>query len=390
MKIYYITSTYIMDSNVFNCGGIRNRYVELLRKRYEVIVVTPNYMDKTIKIGNGFICLPYHMRSIDRYLQRVGIYEDYLDSWAKDCIACLEKIVANQDIIFATTGGELAGVKIADEIKKRTKCRTIINFHDPINYTTVNGIKTGGRYRNLHVQRDRVARKYIQTADYIITSSDSFKKILEEIYPNKKGTISNIYFGYIDKVGRRDECRKPSGDIKMIYAGSMGMPQRAESIMEIWGSCENVRIEYVGSASSRIKNIAKKYPNVTISPSMQHEEYLKYMKAEADVGLVSLVGDEWGACVPSKIFELINLEIPILAILPDGDAKDLINNGFGFAAGINEPEKHQENLFKMRTPECYIEIVENMRREKAQWHMDFLFKKVEEIIEKVAVMDDFQ
>lgn len=388
MKIYFVTRTYIMDDKVVNCANIRNRYVELLKERYNVIVVTPNYLDDIVKTGNGFICIPYSARSIDRYAERAGIYEDYLDSWTRKCIDYLKDVVTNEDIVFATSGGELACIKIADALKRKKGCKTIINFHDPINYTIINGKKTGGKYRNLHISRDKLAQKYIQTTDYIITSSDSYRKILENIYPNKKGQITNIYFGFINKANIQNRCKKVHKAIKMIYAGYMGIAQRAELIMRIWGNCEDVAIEYIGDASDKVKKMARRYPNVTLLPSMQHENFLQYMEKEADIGLVSLVGEEWGACVPSKIYDLINLEIPILAILPEGDAKDLINNGYGYAAGINEVEKHQENLLKIKSPKRYMEIVDNMRGKKRQWHMDVLFKEVYEVIEKVITMND--
>lgn len=372
-----------MNSDVIDCGNIRNRYVELLRKKYDVIVVTPNYVDTKIKNEDGFISLPYRNKGIDRYAERMGIYEDYLDSWARYCIEYLKNIVMKEDIIFATSGGELAGVKIANILKSKVKCKTILNFHDPINYTMVNGKRTGGKYRNLHISRDKLAKKYIQTADYIITSSDSYKKILENSYPEKRDYISNIYFGYIDEANVKRHDEKPHKNIKMIYAGSMGIPQKAESIMEMWGTAKNVTIEYIGNASRKVKKMAESYSNVRVIPSMRHDDLLKYMEMNADIGLVCLIGDEWGACVPSKIFDLINLEIPILGLLPDGDAQNLINNGYGLAAQLSDVSKNQENLAKLRNAEFYIKIVENMRCNKKYWHMDYLFKDVYTIIERV-------
>jgi len=49
------------------------------------------------------------------------------------------------------------------------------------------------------------------------------------------------------------------------------------------------------------------------------------MNVSIDVGSVSLFNDYLGACVASKIYEYINLEIPIISALPLDDGKDIIN-----------------------------------------------------------------
>ena len=63
---------------------------------------------------------------------------------------------------------------------------------------------------------------------------------------------------------------------------------------------------------------------------MPHNEFLKFMIENIDIGFVSLANDYLGACVPSKIYEYINLGLPIIGALPNGDGLDIINkNNYG-------------------------------------------------------------
>lgn len=382
MRVFYITRTYVTDADSVNCAGLRNYTVELLRRKYEVIVVTPNYESNTIIDRDGIIMIPYKFRRVDSYLQRVGIYEDYLKRWVWDSIKYLDKLVKKDDVLMPVSGGELGCIMLAAKLKERYGCKVIINFHDPIAATTINGRKMA---LQLHINRGKILRKYLKCADQIITCSDAYRKILVNRYKEVLPHIQNIYRGYRGKV-LDIKPRERHNPVRIVYAGSMNSAQGADCFIDMYGDRQDVEIVYVGKASEKIKEKAKKKKNVRIVPSMLHDQYIDYIQKEADIGLVALKGAEFGACVPSKIFELINLEIPILGILPDGDGKDIINSGYGLAIDRYNYAEANSTLDKLLDKDFSVEIIKKMKRDKNGWQMEKLFENVYEIIDKIITV----
>lgn len=379
MKIFYITRTYAADLNSENCSGFRNYTVELLKKRYDVSVVTPDYTGKGIRNHGGIITIPYKVSRWDSYLERLGFYEDYLERWVKDAESYLLNVVKEDDVLIAVSGGEMGSIILAAKLKMKCGCKMIINFHDPVSATTINGKVT---YR-FHVNRDRVLGKYLAHADQIITCSKRYQEILEMKYKEIFPCIHNVYLGFRGKeeVIGRSGIHRP---VRMVYAGTMSEIQDAGRFINLFAQRDGLEIIFVGNCSQKIKEEAGKNKNVKMVPSMPHDDYIDYIKSEADIGLVALKGDEFGACVPSKIYELINLEIPIFGILPDGDAKEIINSGYGFACTGNNINEANALLDRLLQPEEYEMVRNKMREDKAGWQMDRLFVEIYHMIDSLV------
>ena len=83
-RIYYLTRSYAP----YQKGGgplMRTGAIKYLKELgWEVIVVLPNYTSKEYIIENNIIQIPFSIKYIQKLtsiLERVGIYEDYLDKW---------------------------------------------------------------------------------------------------------------------------------------------------------------------------------------------------------------------------------------------------------------------------------------------------------------------
>lgn len=362
------------------CGGLRNTYVEMLREKYDVTVVTPNYYEQEMVINDQYILIPFFPKLKMHIYEAAGLCEDYLDKWSKITSSYLEKVVKKDDLIFATSGGELGCIKIAYYVQKHVGCKVIINLHDPVNYTHIGAIKVGGK---LHVSRDNLVRKYMLNAEGIITWAHEYANTLKSMYPEIK-MIKGIYRGYRKcKIWETHQIKK---DFKIVYAGAMGRDQGVDKVIKTWGENKDIKIELIGNAGKKIKKLAEKYPNVTLLKQMPYEECMNYMKREADIGVVCIVAQEFGIATPSKLFDLINLELPILGIMPDGEGQNLINSGYGLAADYKEVEKNRNNLEMMKDTAYYNKITEYIKKKKPEWAMEKLFEEVYEFIDEVMGM----
>ncbi len=382
--LYYITRTFTDPQEEKACGMIRNAYVNFLKHYFSVTVVTPAYDGENI-INDDYIKLNYKARMMYPYMERIGLLEDYLDVWVNMTLEVMTARVKSDDIIFATSGGELACIKLGSILKKRVGCRFVVNFHDPVDYSNIDGRKTCGFF---HVSRENAILKYLSNSDYIITSSDKFREVLEEKYYFLRNKIVNSYFGYINKcevnVNHFEKLRRgrERGEkIRLVFGGSMNEPQGAEFFTHLLKERKDIEIVYIGNASKKIKKAAK-MRNVAILEPMVHDAYLRYMTENADIGLVSLATEPYKACFPSKIFECINLEMPILAALPDGDAKRVINEkGYGRAVVYGDMVALQKALEDILTH--YEELVKNIKRDKPSWAMEKKLGEVIDILQKV-------
>ena len=89
-----------------------------------------------------------------------------------------------------------------------------------------------------------------------------------------------------------------------------------------------------------------------------------------DIGFVSLTNDYLGACVPSKIYEYINLALPILAALPNGDGQNIINqNSYGISCKYYDINGLKNALKKFKDKNFVNKCQNNILRDRDKWFM---------------------
>lgn len=90
---------------------------------WNVIVVMPNYENKEFKIEENIWQIPFkgsHTLKLACLFQIIGIFDDYLDQWVDSAFEYLKDKITSNDIVFATSGGELGTFKLAHLLKKKT------------------------------------------------------------------------------------------------------------------------------------------------------------------------------------------------------------------------------------------------------------------------------
>jgi glycosyltransferase involved in cell wall biosynthesis len=386
-KIYYLTRSYYP----YQKGGgplMRTGAVKYLKELgWDVTVVMPNYDTKEFKIEDDIWQIPFtgkHIQKIASLFERVGIYEDYLDKWVDNAFEYLEDIITKDDVVFATSGGELGMIKLASLVKNEIGCKFVVNFRDPLNYGYMNGLR---RDRKPHVGRVKTHEKYIQNADLIVTSSKYYADTLKRQFSNLADKIHNNYFGYIKEIDLSLYKKQPSDKVRIAYAGMMSSTQKPELLYEAYKklNSSDVELYFIGNRKNYkpLQNIDDN--NVYFIDFLPHEEFLKFMCENIDVGFVSLVNDYYGACVPSKIYEYINLGLPMFGALPDGDGKEMINDmKFGLACGYNNICKLSENIKEMLDDKKLREYEINVLDKKVEFSMEKKIKEVEILLKEIS------
>lgn len=383
-KIYYITRSYYP----YQKGGgplMRTGAVKYLKELgWDVTVVMPNYGSKEFKIEDDIWQVPFkgkHIQKLASLFERIGIYEDYLDKWVDNAFEYLMDKITKNDVVFTTSGGELGMIKLGSLLKDKIGCKFIVNFHDPLDYSLVHGLKLDEKF---HVSREKQEHKYLKNSDLIVTSSVSNKQSLEEKYPKFQNKIFNNYFGYIKKLDLEIVQKQASNVIKIAYVGSMSATQKPEILYEAYKSIQNksnVEIYFIGDRKGYEPLLKINDERIKFIDYMTHKDFLEFMIKNIDVGFVCLANNYLGACVPSKIYEYINLGLPILGALPDGDGKDIVNtSNYGIASRYDDINAIAMAMEKMADKDYLEKIKLNILRDRDTWSMEAKMKELNTLL----------
>jgi len=367
-------------------GGAQARaaQVKALQKAgLDVRVVTPvgpgdNDTESTqiIRIPLGSLAGQLALRAAEA----AGIAEDYLDGWIKKAFTALKDKVAATDIVFATSGGELGMIKLGAILKTATGCKLVINLHDPVDYTTINTLR---KCDIPHVSRDRVENKYIPQADLLITTSEQARQAYISKYPTLKTRSITCLLGYINDIQPVDHIQTPETHI--IYGGNCGWAQAPQILAEIISGVKDVKATVIGDFRKN-PALLLKHKKLSLVPPMPYHDYCRYCMQRGDLSFISLRYQYYSVCIPSKLYESINMRIPILAALPNGDAADIINEkGYGIACKYDDLPGLRSALIKLKDPDFRAECRTNITRDRERWSINNLIKPMVESIKQLSL-----
>jgi len=370
-NIYYLTRSYLP----MKTGGALARagIVKILKASgFNVSVITPGYGKKTPEIKNEvtYIPLSYNTK-FAHLLEMLGLWEDYLDKWVEVAFRYLEGKIKSADLLLATSGGELGCIKLGSLLKEKSGAKLVIDLQDPIDYTLVQGRRIDNRF---HVSREKCEEKYLKNADLVVVSSTVNRDSLKEKYPFLSNKIFSYYYGYINKINQLPN-KKSSDKLRIVYGGSFSEVQQPEILAEVAVYLDEVEIYFLGNYES-YKPIRKFWKQFHFLPTMPLVEYQKFVTENIDAGFVSLANEYLGACVPAKLYEYINLGIPILGALPEGDARDIINKyGYGIAVDIRDRNGLRKAIEDLKNFELYKKFRDNILRDRDSWAMEERIKE---------------
>ncbi len=388
--IYYITRSYpALREHAGGSSLLRKAAVEQLRKHgFKVIVIAPNYGSTNItKYDNdGVVLIPYNKNEkVSRIKQRIGLLEDYLDEWVSNVLQYFSNTIRPNDIIFSTTGGELATIKIGSILKRNYGCHSIINFRDPINYATYNGLRRDNLW---HLNRDKLEKKYLSNASLILTSCKTFKEVLSYKYPDLSRLIFNNYFGYAGETKSKVLHSNLSSKLRIVYGGNFSSTQAPENICRAISTHpqkNKIDLTLIGNYKN-YKPINKYIDQFTFIDKLSRQEYSNFIIENADVGFVPLNSAYYQFCFPSKIFEYLNHGLTILGALPKGDALDFINhNKYGIAVNFQNHVHLSDAITSLLNKSTLSAFQTKIINENRQWSMNELIVPV---IEKIKALEN--
>lgn len=390
-SVYFITTAY---PGIAGYGGgalIRKGEVEILRQNgFDTWVIIPDKSIKQSIIDNEekIIRIAFKQKKhlLKVIMQKAGVIEDAGIDWINNVVEYLQNHIKTSDIVFCVTGGGLDTVIAGSKLKKISQCKFLVNFHDPVINSHVYGKKIRLKSSTFfHVNRDQVEKKYLHNVDCIITSSASYEAAILDKYPQLlQGKTQTFHFGYIKNFQPQTEKRKTFFfPIKIGYGGNMGMEQSPEILAKVVSRMDDVQAYFLGDIQNN-KYLRKPIRNVHCIDSLNHEQYLAYMYQNIDIAFLSLDGDLSALCVPSKLYEYINLGIPIIAVVKGDACKIVIENGIGIVCDYDEIAI-RDAIIQMKDPQVYKKYFDAIAIHKEHWSMKMQSVKMIEKIKQIAL-----
>ena len=114
----------------------------------------------------------------------------------------------------------------------------------------------------------------------------------------------------------------------VLFGGNLGLGQCVENIADLaahYISNDNIRFVIIGKGVKKdaLQQMAteQKLTNIIFMDFMPRNEYLQFVKS-ADLGLISIHGNNAAPTCPSKVLSYMSLKIPVLALINE-------NNDYG-------------------------------------------------------------
>jgi glycosyltransferase involved in cell wall biosynthesis len=216
-------------------------------------------------------------------------------------------------------------------LKCRTRLPLVCDFRDPWSMRPL--WAAGGFSRR--VDR-RFERNILRNADVVVCNNEPMKNAFARLEPSCETKLIVITNGFdaadfegLERSG--DDSERPTRLVHAGFAvdGAAAPLLRALAVLrtEAPERAGRICVDFIGGLGAEdkaLRNALELSDQVNLHPRVSHREVLREM-ADADILLLMLPNQEgWEHCTPGKTFELMASGRPVLAILPEGVAAELV------------------------------------------------------------------
>lgn len=285
---------------------------------------------------------------VKEIISKILNYPDFACPWLIPAVYKGLKVIQKHKIDFIfSTGQPWTSLIIGYALKLITGKKLIVDFRDP--WVGNPYIEKGKIERNL----DRICETLIiQKSDIIIANTDSLKEQMEKRYPKFRKKITVVPNGYdVNDFDNIPEIRLPKDKLLISHAGFLYLKRDPISLLKAFEIMKEdhpdslsaiqfyqigkVDLDYDLEAHIRERGILE---NVIFKGNLDHKECLGYLAA-SDILLLIQPGTK--SQIPSKLYEYIYLEKPVLAITERDGALGQMISKYCFGE-VFEPTEYQE------------------------------------------------
>lgn len=272
--------------------------------------------------------------------------------WVKDAFKEAKKIIEKEKInIVITSGPPHSTHLIGLNLKKRINIKWVMDLRDLWSENPFIEYSLSSKIKNRKVEE-----KCLKECDLIVVVTESFKKVLLKEFAFLNENKIKIVYGGFDKKDFEVESKKLDG-FSISYIGSFYSLQTPVFFLKAFQLLINENEKFKKDAKVYIlspfeENVKKIVDEmnlrdfVKISGFLPHKEAISYILGSSLLFLFLGRGGE--VTVPQKTFEYLGSGRRIIALVPDGECKDILSRcGVKDIVEPDDVDKIKETLKKI-------------------------------------------
>ncbi|MDD3155939.1 MAG: glycosyltransferase family 4 protein [Candidatus Pacebacteria bacterium] len=210
---------------------------------------------------------------------------------------------------------------------------------------------------------EKLVRKAYIFADKIIVNTNSFIDVFSDYNLKHKTFYIPNGFDISKNLFIKSSLERESLEFKVFYSGLLGFAQNVDLLVEtaIIAKKENSDIKFFiigeGPLKKQIIDKINKYDlNNIVLFDYQIKEDMFHLINECDLGVITYqINDAFRKNIPSKMFDYMFANKPILINLEGEASRLIVNNDFGFVMETNDPVIFYKRILEIKNNEDLIE-----------------------------------
>jgi glycosyltransferase involved in cell wall biosynthesis len=270
---------------------------------------------------------PAHWWGLNEVLYAAGLLPCYFLNWAWSVWRRRGELLGGPGILFAVYP-VFSDLVLAGALKRRYGYPLVVDFRDDFSAVMARGWRRF--FRPLY---QRMEGWVAGLADHVTVTTEMLRQDLMARHGLASGRVSVVY-NVVPATGHAERIPSPEGrPRRIVYAGAISRIQRPEILLKAYaclaarcpGIQRELEVEVYGPESPYFRVSVRKHlcDGTRFGGFLPRARLLERL-ASADLGFLSLGDPVYAYATPTKLFEFIELGIPMVAVLPPGAARDLI------------------------------------------------------------------
>ena len=261
-------------------------------------------------------------------LYALGILPCYYLNWAW-------RVWKQRSALFAEDGAVFAVYPVFSDlavgylISRWRGFPLLVDFRDDFS-----GVMSRGWRRILRPFYRLLEKRIIQVADRISVTTEALREDLLQRYglaPDKVEVVYNVVPPMADDQPIEDPRKEEPK--RIIYAGAMSRVQKPEILLKAYAQLltrdskwsGRLQVDLYGPESPYfLSNIRKLLSKDCSFCGFVPQAEMARLMAGVDIGFFSLSDDTYAYATPTKLFDYIEAGVPIVASLPNGAAREIV------------------------------------------------------------------
>ena len=264
---------------------------------------------------------------LNTLLYAIGILPCYFLNWAWRVWRSRDQIFRRDGVVFAVYP-VFSDLLLGFAISRFYKMPLLIDFRDDFL-----GVMSSGWRRIFRPYYAYIERMLVKSAQKISVTTESLQNDIVKRYGLSADQVEVVY-NIVPSVPRQNNVDKSlSEKMSVIYAGAMSSVQKPEVLLkayaqlrkadEKWSKC--LTVDFFGPESPYFQMVIRKWlvEGCNYGGFLPQEEIAQRV-LQADIGFFSLSDTTYAYATPTKLFDYIEAGIPIVAALPHGASRQII------------------------------------------------------------------